>query len=294
MDNKHKEAITIKRLILILLILCAVVGIAAANYGTTGREPTDPGATPLPQADPGASVISSSDSPATMTRESYKILAGTALENEIVVLKGADEGPTIFVVAGFHGQEIAGWAAANRLKEQAELVAGTLYILSPANLWGASNYRRYVTPEGGDLNRSFPGDPQGSDAERIAHAIYSEIQRIEPDIILDLHEGSTLAGEAKSHSVGNSLIYHADVGNVSDFMFEFLLENELGNLCSAPFTLLTPAATGGMNQVVTDTLGIPTITVETFSGAGTVPSGRIADHTDILHFTLRYFGLEAP
>lgn len=282
---------------LIILVVSTTAGCTAAAVSQLSPEiSSEPAASVLfepPSAFSETEAQQTEDSPDGTAKTSYKILEGTELENEIAVLKGPAEGAKVFVIGGMHGLEIAGWIAANRLKEQANLTAGTLYILSPANKWGAQTYSRYVTPQGGDLNRAFPGDPDGDAVERIAHAIYSEIMRIEPDIVLDLHEGSIMAGESKFASVGNSIIYHADVNSISDFLFEFLLENESGSLCSAPFTLLTPAVDGGLNQVATDALGIPVLTVETFNGPQSVVRTRIEDHLDILHFTLRYFGLEA-
>ena len=39
----------------------------------------------------------------------YKLAEGTDIENEVTVLQGEEEGPTIYIVAGVHGDEIAGW-----------------------------------------------------------------------------------------------------------------------------------------------------------------------------------------
>jgi predicted deacylase len=93
----------------------------------------------------------------------------------------------LFVVGGIHGDEAAGWMAADRLREEAALCCGTLYILSPANRIGAQNNTR-ATGEWGDLNRQFPGDPQGTPAQQLAAAIVGEIQKASPALVLDLHE----------------------------------------------------------------------------------------------------------
>ena len=52
---------------------------------------------------------------------------------------------------------------ADTLAEKIGIRAGTVHILSPANRWGAEADPRvrYVT-EQEDLNRSFPGDPEGN------------------------------------------------------------------------------------------------------------------------------------
>ena len=102
----------------------------------------------------------------------YKLAEGTDIENEVTVLQGEEEGPTIYIVAGVHGDEIAGWMTGNLVKKIG-IRAGTVHILSPANRWGAEADPRvrYVT-EQEDLNRSFPGDPEGNMAQRVADSIY--------------------------------------------------------------------------------------------------------------------------
>ena len=118
----------------------------------------------------------------------YKLAEGTDIENEVTVLQGEEEGPTIYIVAGVHGDEIAGWMTGNLVKKIG-IRAGTVHILSPANRWGAEADPRvrYVT-EQEDLNRSFPGDPEGNMAQRVADSIYQDIQRVDPVFLFDLHE----------------------------------------------------------------------------------------------------------
>lgn len=69
---------------------------------------------------------------------------GTDMETELVALKGSSPGPSLVVVGGLHGDETAGWEAADRLKHTALIKAGTLYILSPANVYGAKHGVRYT------------------------------------------------------------------------------------------------------------------------------------------------------
>ena len=49
--------------------------------------------------------------------EEYPLLEGTEEENTVRVLRGAEEGPTVYLVAGVHGDEVAGWRAGNLLKD---------------------------------------------------------------------------------------------------------------------------------------------------------------------------------
>ncbi|MFH0983050.1 MAG: succinylglutamate desuccinylase/aspartoacylase family protein, partial [Planctomycetota bacterium] len=46
---------------------------------------------------------------------------------------------------------------------------------------------RHVALSGEDLNRCFPGNSQGSLAQRIAHTIFTKITKTQPTLVLDLH-----------------------------------------------------------------------------------------------------------
>ena len=142
-------------------------------------------------------------------KEEYLLLEGTPEENTVQILRGEEDGPAVYIVAGVHGDERAGWLAGNLLK-QGTLKAGTLYILSPANTYGAQQDRRR-TKSGRDLNRNFPGNSEGWDAERIAASIYADIQAVQPELVLDLHEAIAKEDDyealgANYDALGNSLI----------------------------------------------------------------------------------------
>ena len=217
---------------------------------------------------------------------SYKIGEGTDVENEVVVLQGEEEGPTIYIVAGVHGGEIAGWMTGNLVKKVG-IKAGTVHILSPANRWGAEAdpRSRYVTGQE-DLNRSFPGDPEGNMAQRVADTIFQDIERVDPVFVFDLHEA--MANEENRDFLGSSLIY-TDLSEMSDMYFDMLLATESGELCSERFNFFAPGPVGSINNTVTTQLGIPTITVETYRGYPL--ERRIGDQLDIVEYVLTYYGL---
>jgi hypothetical protein len=55
------------------------------------------------------------------------------------------------------------------------------------NPLGFESGLRHITLSGEDLNRSFPGNANGSLGERIAHKIFETIIRTEPDLVVDFH-----------------------------------------------------------------------------------------------------------
>lgn len=216
----------------------------------------------------------------------YPIMEGTDYQNEVTVISSPEDGPTIYVIAGVHGDEQAAWLTGNLLKKIG-IKAGTLYILSPANPWGAAQEvpTRYVTGEE-DLNRSFPGDENGSVAEQVAAAIFADVQRAAPDFVFDLHEARIVS--SNSDFLGSSLIFTSLDGMEAMFM-EMIMESEMGNLGSRPFNYYSPGPEGSVNNTITNTLHVPVITVETFRGYEMAE--RIGDQLAVVQYVMNYYGM---
>lgn len=113
--------------------------------------------------------------------------AGTDIRIPVYVWRGAEAGPTVFVAAAVHGDEINGAGAIRRLIAQPsfELIAGTLLLVPVVNLLGYERHSRYL-PDRRDLNRSFPGTRDGSLASRLARTIFDQIVQ-RSDYGIDLH-----------------------------------------------------------------------------------------------------------
>ncbi len=224
-------------------------------------------------------------------QEEYLLLEGTPEENTVQILTGKEDGPTLYIVAGVHGDETAGWLAGNLLK-QATLKAGTLHILSPANTYGAEHNQR-KTQSGRDLNRNFPGNSDGWDAERIAASIYADIQDVQPELVLDLHEAIAKEDDyealgANYDALGNSLICQS-LDGIGELVLDALLASEAGELCSGPLTLYGAPPAGSLNRVVTEDLGIPVITVETLRAEPLAQ--RVQNQLELVEFVLKYYGM---
>lgn len=216
----------------------------------------------------------------------YPILEGTDYENTVTVLEGAEEGPVIYVIAGVHGDEQAAWHTGNLLKK-IDIKAGKLYILAPANPWGAQADppTRYVVGEE-DLNRSFPGDPEGTPAQQVAAAIMEDVTKAEPDFVFDLHEAKVV--NSQLDFLGSTLIF-TDLTGMEDLFMSLVMETEAGNLCSEPFGIQGPGPEGSVNRTITETLQVPVITVETFRRYEM--ERRIGDQLAIVQYVLSYYGL---
>jgi predicted deacylase len=94
----------------------------------------------------------------------------------VQVVHGAAPGPTLFVSAGIHGDELLGFVVVRRVLQAidpAEL-SGTLLAIPFVNHLGLLHGTREL-PDGRDLNRSFPGSKNGSLASRFARSFLREV-----------------------------------------------------------------------------------------------------------------------
>lgn len=111
----------------------------------------------------------------------------TGVNMRVHVLHGRRGGPTLFVSAAVHGDEINGVEIIRRLLLQPYLkkIKGTLLVVPIVNVFGFHGQSRYL-PDRRDLNRSFPGREQGSLAGRLAHVFLNEVV-LRCDMGIDLH-----------------------------------------------------------------------------------------------------------
>lgn len=111
----------------------------------------------------------------------------TPVSMSVHVVHGRRPGPTLFVSAAVHGDEVIGVEIARRLLRAPQLdkLKGTLLVIPIVNAFGFLNHSRYL-PDRRDLNRSFPGYESGSLAGRLAHLFMKEIVE-RSDFGIDLH-----------------------------------------------------------------------------------------------------------
>lgn len=107
------------------------------------------------------------------------------------VLHGTRPGKTMLITAGVHGGEYVGIQAAIELSQKLKIqkVAGTIIIVKVINVpaFERRNGSMGLT-DGKNLNREFPGNPKGTEMERLAWAVSHELQPA-ADYYIDLHSG---------------------------------------------------------------------------------------------------------
>ncbi|WP_138438329.1 succinylglutamate desuccinylase/aspartoacylase family protein [Marinobacter alexandrii] len=149
--------------------------------------------TPEPKPAESFTLLGNEILPGTSTRLAWSPgiqIAGLSQPTPVLVVNGANAGPTLCLTGAIHGDELNG----------IEIIRRTMYDLDPeklsgrvvgvpiVNLPGFQQGSRYL-PDRRDLNRHFPGSPDGSLADRIAYSLFENIIR-RCNLLVDIHTGS--------------------------------------------------------------------------------------------------------
>ncbi|HTP32229.1 MAG TPA: M14 family metallopeptidase [Candidatus Acidoferrales bacterium] len=125
----------------------------------------------------------------------------------VIVINGARPGPMLALVAGAHGTEYASIVALHKLARSVDpaALAGAVVIAPLLNTASFSQVVPHLNPvDGKNMNRFYPGKPDGSQTERVSWAVTKQV--IEKcDYLIDLH-GGDLDENLRSYA------YWADTG----------------------------------------------------------------------------------
>lgn len=108
----------------------------------------------------------------------------------VYIMRAKLDGPTIFISAAVHGDELNGIEIVHRIinMKRFKVLRGSIIFAPMVNVHGVIHQSRYL-PDRRDLNRSFPGSPKGSLAARVANIFRTEIiEKCQYGI--DLHTGA--------------------------------------------------------------------------------------------------------
>lgn len=119
-----------------------------------------------------------------------ELFEGVPVSTPVLVVNGALPGPTLCMTAAVHGDELNGIEMVRRVMHDLEplKVSGAVIGIPIVNVQGFRRGSRYL-PDRRDLNRYFPGNPNGSAAARIAYSFFNELVS-NCDALIDLHTGS--------------------------------------------------------------------------------------------------------
>lgn len=195
--------------------------------------------------------------------------------------------PTILLTAGNHGDEYEGQALLHGMLRQLDPanVRGRLVVLPALNYPAVMAAARVSPLDGGNLNRAFPGDADGTPTSAIAHYVET--------VLLAMSQGAV-----DIHSGGSATVYAPSVylhcGGGPD-----LLRRKLAGARAfgAPFTVCAKATSDSRSMsAACDRLGVPMISTE-LAGGGTIDPAALAIGRAGLTRLLVHFGVlagEAP
>ncbi len=105
-----------------------------------------------------------------------RLVTGAPMTIEALVVNGTRPGPTLWLTAAVHGDELNGIEIVRRIADgvTAGTLAGSLIAVPIVNVFGVVEGSRYM-PDRRDLNRAFPGSSRGSLAARLARLIVDHV-----------------------------------------------------------------------------------------------------------------------
>lgn len=170
----------------------------------------------------------------------------------VAVLHGTRPGKTMLITAGVHGGEYVGIQAAIELSQKLKIqkVAGTIIIVKVINVpaFERRNGSMGLT-DGKNLNREFPGNPKGTEMERLAWAVSHELQPA-ADYYIDLHSGD-------DYEQLTSYVYYAGMADEKTVS----QSRRMAEQVDVPYMVRSNVASGGAYNYAASQ-GIPSILIE--------------------------------
>ena len=121
------------------------------------------------------------------------ILTGYTADNAevkvpLLVASGKKEGPTFWINAGVHGEEVSGIFAIHKLFEiiDVENLRGTIVATPVCNPLAVRAIQKVTREDHMDMDMHFPGNPDGWLTEQMAYHFFKEV-REHADFLVDLH-----------------------------------------------------------------------------------------------------------
>lgn len=108
----------------------------------------------------------------------------------VISLDSGVPGPVVWLSGCIHGDEPGGAVIIQdviKRVRKAGLECGQVYALPLINSHGFENVSRFINSDREDLNRCFPGNPNGTTGQRMARRLFDLIAATEPGLIIDLH-----------------------------------------------------------------------------------------------------------
>jgi predicted deacylase len=130
--------------------------------------------------------------PGSQVRGNCLVSLGTSsVSLPMVITHGSTPGPVLAITAGIHGGEYVPMVAARQFVRELDpaLMRGTIVVSLQSSPVAFEQRVAFVNPlDGKNLNRSFPGDPQGGPTARLAAWLFENLLA-RADYYVDCHCG---------------------------------------------------------------------------------------------------------
>jgi predicted deacylase len=182
----------------------------------------------------------------------------------------------VFIVAGVHGDEVQGIEAARELIATVAPrdVRGTLTVIPVANPAAYGAAARRSPADGLDLNRTFPGVPDGSPTERVAAALWGAAKS--SDFIISLHSW---------YAFGDVVPYVEFPAGANEISVQ---SRAMARASGLPYNRVSAWHPGLLVAVATQN-GVPAIEIEV-GGLGRVTEAGRRTYADALRRVLTFLG----
>ena len=219
----------------------------------------------------------------TVTRRTIE-LAG--LDVPLVEINGSEDGPLLTVISGVHGCEYASMDGVRRWTGSLEArdLRGRVRAVPVLNLPASRARTPFVVPDDGkNLNRCFPGNPDGTLADRLAYAAFTQLIS-GSDAYIDAHCGDMVealepfalyeAGPAEARAAEMATAYG----------LPYVIRQEKG----------PDRPVSGTSSSAASEIGVPAITAES-GECGLIQEEAVARHVRGLDGVLALLGMiDAP
>jgi uncharacterized protein len=190
-------------------------------------------------------------------------LASHRVEIPVILVSGSDDGPILSVTAGMHATEFAGIVAAYEIGRRTDpaKLRGGLVIAPLMNRYSFDALTTRVNPvDGANMNRIFPGDPEGTISYQIVDRVFKQVISMS-DCYIDFHGGElfeSLIPFVVAYDVGDAPLFERTMNLVRAFGTKYVWH--------APDPGMKEKATGlGIAQAMMK--GIPSFAAEAGSEA---------------------------
>jgi len=206
---------------------------------------------------------------------------GSPIYIPLMIVNGVEEGAVLNISSGCHGDEYEGGEAIRRTWRSLdpEALKGVFLGVPVINVLAFESGTRTSWIDHLNLNRVFPGNPDGFITEKLAHVYLNEVVS-KADLVVDLHGGGNIM------IMGNQVIYRDTPGEAE------VIEKELELAKATGFEYIWKGSGGWGGTITVEALkkGIPAVTAEA-GGEGRCLEPIVKDFERLISNVMKAFNM---